>query len=129
LTKEKKVNEIKINKKKQDSSFFSSLPPSLNERNAIPDEFKKEFGKKLLESNWSNNHDYFYTNNVKKDYFQFQRECLERTRNKFGDELQDQKEVINYFRQLEEDNEKFRRDIESKKKELENGEPGERESN
>jgi hypothetical protein len=112
--KESKVNEIKRNKKKEEnpSSFFSS-PPSLNERDAIPDEFKKEFGKKLLETNWANNHDYFYANNVKKDYFQFQRESLERTRDKFGDELQDQKEISSYFKNLQRKLNEPRRDTES----------------
>jgi len=127
-TKERKVNKIKEKESKGNTSASFSSPPSLNERDAIPIEFKKEFGKKLLESNWGKNHDYFYANNVKKDYFEFQRESLARSRDKFGDEMQDQKDVVNFLKKQEERHEQIRRNIKAQKENSKNGERGKAES-
>jgi hypothetical protein len=116
--KESKGNEIKEKESKEASSF--SFPPPGREPvegcvEDVPDAFRQEFGKKLLELNWEKNHRYYFQNKIKKDYFEFQHESLSRTRDKFGDEKKDQDDVVNFLKEIEEENERYRANIKAKK--------------
>jgi hypothetical protein len=117
-SKERKGNEIKIKERKEKLS--SSFSPSLSKPvegcvEDIPDAFRQEFGEKLLRSNWEKNHEYYFQNKIKKDYFDFQHESLTRTRDKFGDEKKDYDEVMNYFKEIEEENERYRANLKAEK--------------